>query len=319
MITQRTIKKAHKAGLLGVIMFGMCIFGGTPSWGEPIPVGVAWESPSGMADRVLLGMQQTLPTEITLDIRKNLEGPEALREVIAEFESTKKAMVILRSSGAIVLAPRSLTIPTFIGAANNPMELGVAESLTKPKKNLSGVTYYLPARMKLETFQQIYPDLANVLLLVEEGHPSSPIDMRETEEAAPDLGLSVEVVSCKTIEEAQKAIEESPENISVILGSQALFIDGASALVQAAGKRPIFSYSEKPVEKGAFCGVVAEDVKLGTILGNMVSKVLLQGVDVNSLGIETDPDPKLLLNVSRIEALGLNIPYDLLETATLIE
>ncbi len=319
MTTQRTTKKALGAGLLGVLMFGMWIFGGTPSWGEPLTVGVAWESPSGMADRVLLGMQQTLPKEIILDIRKNLEGPEALKKVIAEFESTKNAMVILRSSGAIVLASRSLTIPTFIGAANNPMELGVAESLAKPKKNLSGVTYYLPARMKLETFQQIYPALGNVLLLVEEGHPSSPIDIGETQEAAPELGLSVEVASCRTLKEAQKAIEDSPEDTSIILGSQALFIDNASALVQVAGKRPIFSYSEKPVEKGAFCGVVAEDVKLGTILGNMISKVLLQGVDVNSLGIETDPEPKLFLNVSRIEALGLNIPYDLLETATLIQ
>lgn len=319
MTTQRIVKRAHRTGVLGVLMLGIWIFGGAPSWGEPLAVGVAWESPSGMADRVLAGMQQVLPKEIVLDIRKNLEGPEALRKAISEFEATKNAMVIMRSSGAIVLASRTLAIPTFIGAANNPMELGVAESLKKPKKNLSGVTYYLPARMKLETFQQIYPNLKNILLLVEEGHPSSPIDVRETLEAAPELGLSVEVASCRTLKEAQRAIEQSQQDTSLVLGSQALFIDNASELVQSAGKRPIFSYSEKPVEKGAFCGVVAEDVKLGTILGNMISSVLLQGIDVNSLGIETDPNPKLFLNVSRIEALGLNIPYDLLETATLIQ
>ncbi len=316
---QRSGRKMRGMAFLGVLMAGLWIFGGVPSWGESLTVGVAWEGSSGMAERVLAGMEQTLPKEITLDIRKNLESSGALQEVITEFESTKSAMVILRSSGALALGSRSLSIPAFIGAANNPMELGVAESLAKPKKNLSGVTYYIPARMKLETFQQVYPALGKILLLVEEGHPGSPIDMKETQEAAPELGLTVEVVSCTTLEEAQKAIEASPQDGSIILGSQALLMENAPVLVKAAGKRPVFSYSEKPVEKGAFCGVAAEDVKLGSILGSMIGEVLLGGVDVNSLGIETDPEPKLILNVSQVEALGLNVPYALLETATLIE
>ncbi|MEA1882952.1 MAG: hypothetical protein U9N62_00320 [Thermotogota bacterium] len=139
---------------------------------------------------------------------------EALEAVVSEFEQTKNGMVILRSSGTQLLGSRDLPIPAFVGGTNNPVQLGAATTLMQPIPNLSGVTYYIPAKTKLETFMQVYPAMKKYLLLVEEGHPSSPIDADETAEAAPQLGLNGKNVFCENLEEAITAISSSDQDVS---------------------------------------------------------------------------------------------------------
>jgi ABC-type uncharacterized transport system substrate-binding protein len=90
-------------------------------------------------------------------------------------------------------------------------------------------------------------------------------------------------------------------------------------LVEAAGVRPVFSYSQSPVEVGALCGVVADDDKLGYMLGMMVIEVLVKGTSVRELGIQTDPQPKLYLNSKTIVRLNIQVPYSILSLATIIE
>jgi putative ABC transport system substrate-binding protein len=289
---------------------------------QNIELGIAWEGKSGMAERILAGMERALnenAPQITLDIRKELADVSALEGVVSEFEQTKNGMAILRSSGTQLLGSRDLTIPSFVGGTNNPVQLGAATTLSQPKPNLSGVTYYIPAKIKLETFMQVYPAMKNYLLLVEEGHPGSPIDADETAEAAPLLGLNGRIVFCSNLEDAIEAIKGAEQDVSIILGSQAMLFDKAMELVEAAGVRPVFSYSQSPVEVGALCGVVADDDKLGYMLGMMVIEVLVKGTSVRELGIQTDPQPKLYLNSKTIVRLNLQVPYSILSLATIIE
>src|SRR6056297_192789 len=289
---------------------------------QNLELGVAWEGKSGMAERILTGMERALnesAPQIKLDIRKELSDVSALEKVVSEFEQSKNGMVVLRSSGTKLLGGRDLTVPSFVGATNNPVQLGAATTLMQPIPNLSGVTYYIPAKTKLETFLQVYPAMKDYLLLVEEGHPGSPIDADETAEAAPLLGLNGNTVFCKNLEEAIEAVKASDQDVSIIIGSQAMLLDNAAQLVEAAGNRPVFSYSERPVEVGALCGVVADDDKLGYMLGLMVIEVLVKGTPVETLGIQTDPQPKLYLNSKTIVRLGLQVPYSILSVATIIE
>lgn len=287
-----------------------------------LSLGVTWQGQSGMAKRVLDGMEAALSEqapEIAVEVRGELPDREALAAAVAEFEQTKDGMVVLRSNGAQFLQDRDLPIPTFIGGCNNPMALGVAESLEEPQENLSGVTYYIPAKVKLTTFKRVYPPLERILLLVEEGHPGSPIDAGETEAAAPEMGLAAEVTSCSTLDDALEAIGGAPEDGSIVIGSQALLMDSAGELVAAAGERPVFAYSEAPVEAGALAGVVADDSRLGNILGTMVAEVLAEGADIGDIPIQTDPEPTLYLNGPAAERLQLDIPFEILELATIVE
>lgn len=279
---------------------------------EMIEVGVAWQGQASMPARVLVGIQKALSEgapQIQLDIRSELKDESALAAVVTEFENSKDAMVILRSSGAVLLSQRQLKIPTFVGAINNPKELGVATSLKKPQANVTGVTYYIPAQLKLETFQQVYPPMREHLLLVEKNHPSSSIDAKETAAVAPTLGLIGRSIYCRSLEEALMEVQEADRDVVIILGSQALLIDNTAAIVEAAGNRPVFSYSEKPVESGALAGLVADDEKLGSMLAMMIIEVLVNEKPIADMPIQTDPEPRLRLNPKAIEQFKERIPF----------
>lgn len=298
-----------KRGLLWVVCAGLFPLSAA---GETLEVGVAWQGKALMPNRVLAGMKNALAEnapQIQLDIRSDLPDLEALEAAITEFEATKQAMVILRSNGAELLGQRGAAIPAFIGGANNPVELGAAYALDKPKPNITGVTYYLPIRLKLESFRQIYPDLNNLLLLVEAGHPGSVIDVNETEVAATEFAMGFRAVHCHTLDEALDAVHDAAPDKTIVLGVQALLMDNVKAIMQAAGDRIVFSYSEQGVDQGALAAVAADDDYLGRALGMMLIDHLVHGIPVSEMPIQTDPDPRVRLHYRTLERFANRIPF----------
>lgn len=291
----------------------LCFYSLTAQESQTIEAGVAWIGKSGRAERMLGGLQKALSLKaphIKLDIRKNLADASVLDDVITEFENSKKAMIILRSSGATVLSKRKLLIPTFVGGINDPVELGIASSMNEPMPNLSGVSYYLPARFRLETLKQIFPGLNKYLLLLQKSHPSSITDHNETEKAASELGLFGESIFCENMDNVLAAVNGfNAENSVIILGSQALIFNNAAEIVKAADDIPVYSYSENPVMEGALAGLVADDKKLGYMLGKMLVDVLVNGLSIDGLPIQIDEEPRLRLNPEAVEKFRNRISF----------
>jgi PAS domain S-box-containing protein len=190
------------------------------------------------------------------------------------------------------------------------VELGIASSMNELMPNLSGVSYYLPARLRLETLKQIFPDLKKYLLLLQKFHPSSITDHNETEKAASELGLFGESVFCANMTEVLAAVQGlTDKNAVIILGSQGLIFNNAKKIVQAAGETPVYSYSDNPIQEGALGGVVADDKKLGQMLGAMLIDVLVNGRSITDLPIQMDPEPRLRLNSKVVEKFHSRISF----------
>lgn len=291
----------------------------------PIEVGVAWEGKAAMPERVLAGVQEALhqqAPEIRLDIRKELGSLQALEAAIGDFEAGKRAMIILRSSGAELLGRRGAAIPAFIGGANNPVALGAAERLDKPKPNITGVTYHLPARQRFESFKFLYPPMRRALLLVEDGHPGSAIDVSETQAAAAALEVQLRVVYGRTQDDLVAAAGSAGPDEVIVLGIQALVMDSAEAVTRTAGDRVVFGLSEQAVERGALAGIVADDQKLGRQLGLMLVEHLIQGKPVSAMPIQTDPAPRILFHYGALEQHKEHLPgavYHLAKSRQLLE
>ena len=69
----------------------------------------------------------------------------------------------------------------------------------------------------------------------------------------------------------------------------------------------------------ALCGVVADDVKLGGMLAESVVDVLVKGKAIKDVPVKTDPKPRLVINIATAKRLGLEISFEILETAKIIE
>lgn len=290
---------------------------------KQLELGLAWVGKSGMANRVSKGLEAALKElvpDAKIEAQKELASTEDLSKVVGKWEKEKDGMIILRSNGAKWLGKNSPEVPTFIGGCNHPVQLGAVKNLKSPEGNITGVTYYLPVDTQFEIFQAILPEIKSVLLLVEKGHPSSLIDKAGTEKICKKLGIEYqEKFVSSEAEAAQVATENKGKVSAIIIGNQAMIMEVADKIVEAAGDTPVVSYSNKAVKLGALGGFVADDNKLGQMLAESVVDVLGKGKAVKDVPVKVDPDPKFYVNAKTAEKLGVEIPFSILESATVIE
>lgn len=286
-----------------------------------LDVGVAWVGKSGMAENVMKGFEDGIKgMNINLEYQKDLPSNEALAKVIERFTKEKGGILVLRSPCAEWLVKNPPAVPTFIAACNNPSQLGVIKNLKSPEGKITGVTYYIPAKINMDIFRAILPQMKTVYLLMEKGHPSAEIEEQETKVECAKLGVTYNGKMCTSIDEVTAAVKQNSGKVSCfIIGSQAMIMDNAARIVNAAGKTPVFSYSEKPIKSGALGGYVADDKKLGRILAGQVVDVLVKHKAVKDTPVRFDPEPVFYLNGLTYKKLGLEIPPNVLGSAKIIQ
>jgi putative ABC transport system substrate-binding protein len=239
---------------------------------------------------------------------------------MSRFQKEKAGMVIFRSTGAEALIKNPPTIPTFIGACNNPAKVGVVKNMKAPEGKITGVSYYVPGKIHLELMKTILPTMKSVMLLMEKGHPSAPIENEETKAASTVLGITYHGKMCSSVDEILTAVKENKDKVSAfIIGTQALVFDNTPKIIDAAGKTPVFAYSEKPIKTGALGGYVADDELLGKMLAQSVIDVLVKGKAIKDVPIKFDPQPVFYLNGNTYKKLGLQIPPNILSAAKIIQ
>jgi putative tryptophan/tyrosine transport system substrate-binding protein len=292
---------------------------------ETQKVGVMWSENSGMAERVLEGFLEFIKDkapDVDIEIKKNLPDLDTVAIVYEKFQKEKDAVVFLRSSGVKYLIKHPPTKPTFIGACTNPVSLGLLKSLDKPTGNITGVTYYIPIKSQLKVLKLIFPKLKRIGHLLEDGHPSSDIEKKETMDACSKFHFEYSNAKCANTDDLKIAVadllEKKPD--CIIIGNQNLLMDNASTIAEYLGDIPLISYAENPIiSKAALLGLVPDDHKLGKMLANRLVLVLQSGRKTTELPIATDPNPRLTINMPLAKKLGLTIPSSLLSHAKKIE
>ncbi|MFH1138535.1 MAG: ABC transporter substrate binding protein [Pseudomonadota bacterium] len=309
-----------KLALLGVLMAMLFVFAPDLSAQE---IGFAWVGKSGMADRVAQGFEEAWPQlapGLKVEYQKELGSLEELAAKVGQWQASKKGVVILRSNGAQWLGKNPPTIPAFIGACSHPSELGAIKNIMAPEGNITGVTYFLPYETHFEIFKAILPDLKSVLLLVKGSHPGAAVDIEGTKAMCQKLGIGYNEAKVETIEEALVAVKAKGGEVgAIIVGTQAEIADNTNKVVEAAAMTPVFAFSSNPVKLGALGGFAANDVKLGGMLAESVVQVLVGGKAISAVPVKMDPEPIFFVNTKTAERLKVSIPYEILQTATVVE
>lgn len=309
----------RKIGLLMILVFTLGLTGSL--FAENKKIGILWYEKSGMAKRVLSGFMEVFKQkapDVDLEMKINLKDKEAAKPVYEEFQNSKNAILFLRSSGATFMKEFPTKIPGFIGAANDPVILGVISDNSKPDNNITGVTYYIKADKKLEIFKKVFPEMKSVGLIVEGKHPSAAVDEAETKAACEAMGIGFEVAKIADKGEVLKSAKELAGKVSlIILGNQTLVSDNSKDVASVIGSVPMVSYMEKPVEAGdAVCALAADDEKLGRMLAESVYEVVVNGKKVEEVPVKFDPEPKFLLSEKAMKKWNVTVPAELLNTAT---
>jgi putative ABC transport system substrate-binding protein len=260
--------------------------------------------------------------DIHTQLRRNLKDIKEAEQVFREFETTMDAIVFLRSTGAQFLATADPKVPAFVGACNNPAELGAVKNLNSPEGKITGVTHFVPFETRFKVISSLFPNVKSVALLLQKGHPGSAIDAEGTRAECAKRGIAYHQVMASNLGELVEEMKKLRGKVDLfIISTTKLAFSNATSIVGEAmvSKTPVFSYMSGCADKGAVADLFVDQIKQGQMLAESVAAVLVKGQPISRVPVLMESNPKVVINEASMRVLGLKFPDAILKDAKIVQ
>ena len=162
---------------------------------------------------------------------------DRLPAVVADLVRRRVAVIAaLGDAPAVAARAATATIPIVFSVGRDPVKLGLVASLARPGGNATGFNFFAQETQakRLSLLHELVPKSVRVGVLVNPTNATtSGATLREVREAAPALGLQIQVLNASTIGEINAAFAALARE-----RADALFVNGdaffASRRVQLA-------------------------------------------------------------------------------------
>lgn len=250
-----------------------------------------------------------------------------------EMESAAKRMVeekpdlILAAATAYAAAAHRLTkiTPIVMLASGYPVEAGIANSLARPGKNVTGNTIYAGTRVWgkfLELLRDAKPGIRRVGMLmayVPPGHTREEVDpvLREVSQAGEALGLRLHIVEVANPDRATAAmteIEAQRPDALLLTSGQGLWTVRESVMKFAVKNRlpTVVDFPWAGIEPPPLLVYAPETLALWRPALTYVVRILRDGAKPGDLPIQQPAKFELAVNLRTAKAIGLTLPRSLL-------
>jgi putative tryptophan/tyrosine transport system substrate-binding protein len=161
------------------------------------PRTILWVSTEAQPDAFIDGFREGMRERgynegqnLALVLRYAPGDPGALREMLPELLALPADLIV--SSGPAILATRAVKAkPVLFAISSDPVALGVAESLARPGRNFTGVTFMSldVAQKRVEVLKELMPHLRTLAVLSNTTHPGEQLEYEATKRAAEAFSL----------------------------------------------------------------------------------------------------------------------------------
>ncbi len=222
--------------------------------------------------------------------------------------------VLFTSSTTATLAAKNATrtIPIVFLSSVDPVAAGLVDNLARPGGNLTGLTHMMPALAgkRLELLKETIPKLSRVAVLWHPGNPGSEQIWKETQLAAPGLGLQLYSMEVTSDDQFEGAFQEATK-----AGSTALAVT-ASSLIHSNRTRitglaiknrlPTIYVDSRFVRRGGLMSYATDRIEQYRRAATYVDKIL-KGARPRDLPVEGPTKFELVVNLKTAKALGITI------------
>jgi putative ABC transport system substrate-binding protein len=233
-------------------------------------------------------------------------------------------VTVIVAAGGIVTAraakAATTTIPIVFSVGDDPVKLGLINSLSLPGGNLTGVsilTTGLEAK-RLEVLHEAVPGASVIGLLVNSNFPDVETQRKDVLAAAQGLGLQITVLNANSERDIDTAFATLVERrVGALLVASSPFLAGQrEQLVALATRHAIPAIFEWP-EYVTLGGLMSYGTNLSDgyhQVGIYVGKIL-KGVKPAELPVQQLVKVELVINLKTARTLGLTFPLSLLGRA----
>jgi putative tryptophan/tyrosine transport system substrate-binding protein len=246
---------------------------------------------------------------------------DRLRENAAELVRLGVHVIVTQGPVATRAAKdMTRTIPIVMAGDVDPVGDGFVASLGRPGGNITGVTVLTRelSGKRLELLKDTAPGMVRVAVFWNPTEVSGARQLRDTEDAARVLGLQVQALEVRGLDDfagAFAAARTGRADGLILLAGPGPGEHGARLVDLAAQSRlPTIYYGRGFAEAGGLMSYGANDHDMARRAAYYVDRIL-KGVTPADLPVEQPTKFELVINLKAAQALGITIPPHLLVLA----
>jgi putative ABC transport system substrate-binding protein len=259
---------------------------------------------------------------IAIDYLSAEGNGERFPALAAECVRLKADVIAVSTTPAAQAAmAASRTIPITMIGLGDPVRTRLVNSLAQPGGNVTGLSLMVPevAAKRLGLLKEAIPGISRVLVLSYLADPIAPLQVKALEDAAPSLGVALQVHDIGTADDLPTAFDAAAKEHAeaLITTAESIFAaQGARVTAFAARyKLPaMYCYSTNVIDFG---GLMAYDVSYPDVIRRAASYVdrILKGAKASDLPVEQPIKFEFSINLKTAQTLGLTIPPGVLAIA----
>jgi len=247
---------------------------------------------------------------------------DRLPPLAAELVGLRVAAILAAGGPPSALAAKKATskIPIIFSAADDPVGIGLVESLSRPGGNITGMSVFNSTLIakRLDLLHQLVPSAGTVAYLANPANPSAQLEIRAAQEAARTLGIDLQILNASNDQEVEAAFARLAglKAGAIIVAGEPYFDSRRSAIVELAARHAIpASYSFR--ENVAMGGLLSYGTNLNESYRNsgIYCGRILKGEKPADLPVVQPTKFEMTINLKTAKTLGLAIPPALLTGA----
>jgi putative ABC transport system substrate-binding protein len=251
---------------------------------------------------------------LALELRWAEGSAERAREIAAEFVALKVDAILVHGiPGAVAAARATSSIPIVMADGADPVAAGVAASLARPGRNVTGSTSFVPeeSAKRLELLREVVPQLRRVGFLRSRTPPPAFEAVRKTLAAtAASLKIELHEFVAGELPEVFRAMEKARIEGLVVNNEPALNAQANVVAALASVTRiPAIGYPSF-ADQGGLLAYGSNRAALYARAGDFLDRIF-KGARPADIPFEQAASFELIVNARAARTLGVSIPQEI--------
>jgi putative ABC transport system substrate-binding protein len=250
---------------------------------------------------------------------------ERLPAMAAELVNHQVAAIATIGGVPAALAAKAATstIPIVFGIADDPVRLGLVDSLARPKGNATGISMLTVSLEQkcLELIHELMPKATSIAILLNAKNPQTASQVPETKVAAAALGLNLSVLNASSDSEIDSAyVAAAQEKVNALIIGADSFLHSRREQLIALSARYALPTIYRYREESMIGGLMSYGINLTSayhLEGNYVGRVL-KGEMPADLPVQQSTNVELVINLKTAKTLDLTFPLTQLGRADVV-
>ena len=209
---------------------------------------------AGLAD-----LGQIEGRNLTIEFRYADDDVARVPQLAAELVKLPVDVIVVQGPATRIISTLGLPAPIVYAFSGDPVSAGFAESLSRPLRNMPGLTFMWPelTGKRLELLREIVPELRRIAILANPQHPGEHLERAYSEEAVRRLEARIVYFPTRSADELNAAFAamtaEPPQAISVF--SDGFAVEHRQQMIdfQFSRRVPLIAGWSIFAESGALC------------------------------------------------------------------